>query len=410
MMLFYFLTMCVMFQNVAALAGYTTYLYTNCQGTGDDVRRDYVASVEGCAEWCDKHADCGGFIRLDNGKCYMRKGPATATGIGSSNGRNCYIKSESGIKITSHICEYHGYNKITEGYRCLQVMEAIQKKSAMPAYDNTHSGPTGCRRDDWMPTGLPQYYLETQPNLNLCTQAKECYCENSQVSEEKKDITVSLLDEEEKCRRVLMDYLYGTEDESTGPEKCDCYTEHLGADKMSQYGLNKYCIVGCDNCADGCIYEGECYPRMTFDANVFACIVGKGQWCSSTDNGEPYELLKEDVECGDNNHESNLGWDFDTVDECAEACRQKNGCTNFIYGKNEKAGHCWDEGITEEACTQWDNKPYDFYKLNNVEVGTMSFMALDNPMVALFGILGFSVVAYAAFKKILPKKEYDIIL
>lgn len=73
-------------------------------------------------------------------------------------------------------------------------------------------------------------------------------------------------------------------------------------------------------------------------------------------------LLRSDVECGNQENEENLGT-FDSVDACAEACRNRVGCTNFIYGKEEKAGRCWDEGITESACTTWEDDQYDFYGL-----------------------------------------------
>jgi len=77
-------------------------------------------------------------------------------------------------------------------------------------------------------------------------------------------------------------------------------------------------------------------------------------------------LLRSDVECGNNENEVNLGT-FDSVDACAEACRNRDGCTNFIYGKGGKAGRCWDEAITESACTIWEDDQYDFYKLPGTE-------------------------------------------
>jgi len=73
-------------------------------------------------------------------------------------------------------------------------------------------------------------------------------------------------------------------------------------------------------------------------------------------------LLRSDVECGNNENEVNLGI-FADVAACAEACRNRVGCTNFIYGKGEKAGRCWDEAITESACTIWEDDQYDFYGL-----------------------------------------------
>lgn len=73
-------------------------------------------------------------------------------------------------------------------------------------------------------------------------------------------------------------------------------------------------------------------------------------------------LLRSNVECGNNENEVNLGT-FTDVALCAEACKNRDGCTNFIYGKGEKAGRCWDEAITESACTIWETDQYDFYGL-----------------------------------------------
>jgi len=75
---------------------------------------------------------------------------------------------------------------------------------------------------------------------------------------------------------------------------------------------------------------------------------------------EDWILLRSDVECNNNEHEVFLGT-FDFVDACAEACINRDGCTNFIYGKGRKAGQCWDEAITEGACTEWQDDQYDFY-------------------------------------------------
>jgi len=79
-----------------------------------------------------------------------------------------------------------------------------------------------------------------------------------------------------------------------------------------------------------------------------------------------YILLRSDVECGNNENEVNLGT-FADVAACAEACRNRVGCTNFIYGKGEKAGRCWDEAITASDCTIWEDDQYDFYGLPGTE-------------------------------------------
>jgi len=130
--------------------------------------------------------------------------------------------------------------------------------------------------------------------------------------------------------------------------------------------------------------ERECMLACRSDGRFNGATVNAngqgGCWCEAgmTDidsSATTYEtcrfdvdwiLLRSDVECGNNENEVNLGT-FDSVDACAEACRNRDGCTNFIYGKGEKAGRCWDEAITESACTIWEDDQYDFYKLPGTE-------------------------------------------
>jgi len=138
-------------------------------------------------------------------------------------------------------------------------------------------------------------------------------------------------------------------------------------EKISETLTERECMLACRS-------DGR-FNGATINAN------GQGGcWCEAgmTDidsSATTYEtcrfdvdwiLLRSDVECGNNENEVNLGT-FDSVDACAEACRNRDGCTNFIYGKGGKAGRCWDEAITESACTIWEDDQYDFYGLPGTE-------------------------------------------
>jgi len=80
--------------------------------------------------------------------------------------------------------------------------------------------------------------------------------------------------------------------------------------------------------------------------------------------GAEFTLLRYDTECTDQSKEKYLG-KMTSVEDCASACMQKTGCKTFIYGKEGKAGQCYDEGLSSEgACSAWEKDQYDFYQLN----------------------------------------------
>jgi len=82
---------------------------------------------------------------------------------------------------------------------------------------------------------------------------------------------------------------------------------------------------------------------------------------------EPFTMVRRDELCKDNSHEVYLGR-FDNVDDCAEACRWSEGCKTFIYGKGDKKGYCYDEGMaSEDHCNVWQSDQYNFYTLNYLE-------------------------------------------
>ena len=79
-------------------------------------------------------------------------------------------------------------------------------------------------------------------------------------------------------------------------------------------------------------------------------------------------LIKRNVECSSQGE--NLGRKT-SLDECANACRNKNQCAFFIYGIDNKKGKCWWEKTSDGCETEeWETDNYNFYKL---KMGTSSF-------------------------------------
>jgi len=117
---------------------------------------------------------------------------------------------------------------------------------------------------------------------------------------------------------------------------------------------------------------GGAEPHNHYSYGTKFCYFESNEITTTTTNTAAtvgdYVLLRSNVECGDNANEFNMGT-FDSVDACAEACKSRVGCTNFIFGKMNKFGACWDEGITETACSTWETDEYDFYGFgtNNCE-------------------------------------------
>jgi len=55
---------------------------------------------------------------------------------------------------------------------------------------------------------------------------------------------------------------------------------------------------------------------------------------------------------------------FSTVEECADACRQKDGCKFFIYGTGSKSGYCyWEYTKTADCSEGWETDKYNFYEV-----------------------------------------------
>ena len=73
-------------------------------------------------------------------------------------------------------------------------------------------------------------------------------------------------------------------------------------------------------------------------------------------------FFNQPVEC--NSNDQDLGFKM-SVEECAAACQNMNGCKYFIYGIETKAGRCYWEYTTKEDCSddEWMDDFYNFYRL-----------------------------------------------
>jgi len=151
------------------------------------------------------------------------------------------------------------------------------------------------------------------------------------------------------------------------------YASYITLDGSRLHEYYFYCPPGGTCCEDTCDFDTstgtvsceDCAGVINGGATIDQCGVcgGDGSSCDNPELG--FTLLRENVECDDNDKESSIGT-YDSVELCAQACRQRDGCTNFIYGKGDKAGKCYDEGVTEEECTEWGADEYNFYKLNSI--------------------------------------------
>lgn len=129
-------------------------------------------------------------------------------------------------------------------------------------------------------------------------------------------------------------------------------------------------------------FSSECHDHgggqisQTFGASDFYCyVVDNGavnprmirRLLDNTPPADtPVQFVKKasGYECSNNDAESDLG-DAASLQECAQKCDSAVGCSSFIYGHGDKAGRCWNEGISFEDCTAWEEDDYDFYKISN---------------------------------------------
>jgi len=176
-----------------------------------------------------------------------------------------------------------------------------------------------------------------------------------------------------------------------------------------------------DNCfgtRSNSVRRGEQWIRTHQHSDRGCCALGRNacDWCVPPSG---WTLLRSNVECGNNANEAYLG-KFNSVDACAEKCRRRDGCTNFIYGKGSKARSCWDEGITESACTSWENDEYDFYALrataeedvaapNKDTSMTQSISETSslNAVTQMLALLGLGSVLYGFYRSFVKVHDYN---
>ena len=72
-------------------------------------------------------------------------------------------------------------------------------------------------------------------------------------------------------------------------------------------------------------------------------------------------MIKAGNEC--KSTDEKLG-EFETVWECAYACREKSGCNYFVFGTGTKAGRCYWEKTKSRQCQEGlKSNQYDFYEM-----------------------------------------------
>ena len=78
-----------------------------------------------------------------------------------------------------------------------------------------------------------------------------------------------------------------------------------------------------------------------------------------------YKLLKSEADC--RSRDESLG-DFPSIDECADACRNKDGCAFFLYGipeTDKELGCFWEKTPNEKCSDGWQDDKYNFYELRS---------------------------------------------
>ena len=124
---------------------------------------------------------------------------------------------------------------------------------------------------------------------------------------------------------------------------------------------NEYPILGIHNRLSYCYANSNRspHPRTGF----LACTLGdtfKNEGWGTLEEGGAEQGI---VESCNNQYEVYLGT-YDTVDECAAACKAKkqNDCTWFIYGTGAKAKACYWEKNCDINNLEDDH--YDVYKMS----------------------------------------------
>jgi len=148
----------------------------------------------------------------------------------------------------------------------------------------------------------------------------------------------------------------------------DCQSGEVDLGDQESAGA---CADAC-NSAEGCIFfkfgtgehEGKCFFEQTeshaWCAEGFKAVHGYGFY--KVLQPASFDLIKEGNECL--SEDVDLGTK-DTLQECAEACVETEGCIFFIYGTSNKNPGCHFEKTTSTNCPEgWSQDNYDFYKLD----------------------------------------------
>ena len=69
--------------------------------------------------------------------------------------------------------------------------------------------------------------------------------------------------------------------------------------------------------------------------------------------------MKQGVECNSDDERLRVNV---SIGECANACKEKEGCNFFRFGTGIKAGKCYWEKTPKATCPEgWQDNDYNFY-------------------------------------------------
>jgi len=160
----------------------------------------------------------------------------------------------------------------------------------------------------------------------------------------------------------------------------ECYSSD---EKLGKFATVQQCADACAN-THGCYFfdfgtnskDGWCYWEKTQgDLEHGFCPEGyqsdKYDFYELTGKSHSdWTLVKANHECGSG--DESLKWGVDSVDDCADLCRNKVGCNFFDFGYGAgwggKKGRCYMEYTKSAACTEgFQPDKYYFYALNRCE-------------------------------------------
>ena len=147
-------------------------------------------------------------------------------------------------------------------------------------------------------------------------------------------------------------------DFSTNPKGGRCYWEKTQGDDDTicpeGYRSNQYDFYELTGTYDSIQYR----PMIMSFTAFYHLIVFIGK----SPNG--WTLVSTIGEC--KSGDEYLKGGLDSIDECADLCKNKYGCNFFDFGYGSKKGRCYMEYTTSAACTEgFETDKYYFYAVNS---------------------------------------------